>query len=357
MLNRLWIAVSLAASSAGVAWLGGPAGAAAAAAAPLALAWWIARADAAARPPAAQHADPRDTVDYAPLAAECGHQLSQARGELKRLGSTVAGAIDRLLPGINNVHGLALRQRDLACSIVQGAASGKAGDAGLNISRFVQETTEMLRAFVDGTVEASKNAMGLVEQMDTVKAQVATTLKVVAEIEGISRQTNLLALNAAIEAARAGEAGRGFSVVANEVRMLSDRTSQFSQQIRGDMDKIDLSVRNAETVINTMASQDMVGALQDKQRAEQTMSEIQQVNDGIGKSAGEIDRLALAMSDAMKQAIASLKIQEPVAQLIANTLARIEAVDRTLDSLRETAPAAGRSMARAAAPAVASNAA
>jgi methyl-accepting chemotaxis protein len=280
-------------------------------------------------------------VDLAPIADEFRVQFDAAREELGRLKGIISDAIERLIPDFNAMNSLAMQQREHALAIAQGAVrEGEEGAAGgVSISAFVLDTTKMLHSFVDSTVESSKHAMGLVEQMDAVKSQVTQTVKMVTEIDGISRQTNLLALNAAIEAARAGEAGRGFAVVANEVRTLSDRTGEFSRAIRRDMEGIEKSVNSAEAVITKMASQDMVGALQSKQRAETAMVHIRAANDSIANSADAINRISAELQGTVNDAVTALQFQDMASQLIGHTLTRIVEAERVLCSLSGADPA------------------
>ncbi|WP_158529706.1 methyl-accepting chemotaxis protein [Parvibium lacunae] len=272
--------------------------------------------------------------------SEFSGQFSHSDDEIHRLQKILGDAIDRLIPSFHKMFEISNEQRRLALEIAQGAVQQTADNmtTGLSFEQFIQETTSLLKAFVDSTIENSKSAMGLVQQMDSVKDQVAKTLKVLKEIESISKQTNLLALNAAIEAARAGEAGRGFAVVADEVRSLSQRTNQFSQQIRTDITSIHNSIHDAEAVINKLASHDMVSAFQSKQKAEETMSEIQSVNARIARGADQIRDMAQEMGGYVNQAITSLQFQDMASQLLAHISKRIEAMRMMAGSLSELAP-------------------
>src|SRR5262249_55598943 len=144
---------------------------------------------------------------------------------------------------------------------------------------------------------SSKSAMGLVERINDTSRQVQGVLQVLGEIESISRQTNLLALNAAIEAARAGEMGRGFAVVADEGRKASDRTSQFSQQIRDDIRGVQQSISATEQAINEAASKDMNEALRSKTRADDMLREMEKLNRAISRGAEEMRRAAASAED------------------------------------------------------------
>jgi methyl-accepting chemotaxis protein len=341
-----WLAGSAAAGAAGgMAWWGGPGAAVAAGCVPLVLVWWQGRQRPAVLPAPGQPETPASgsaNADLASIAGEFRQQFDAARDELGRLKSIISDAIERLVPDFNAMNSLATRQREHALTIARGAVrEGDENAAGTpSISAFVLDTTRMLQSFVDSTVEASKHAMGLVEQMDAVKAQVTQAVKMVTEIDGISRQTNLLALNAAIEAARAGEAGRGFAVVADEVRTLSDRTGQFSRAIRRDMEGIEKSVDNAESVITKMASQDMVDALQSKQRAEAAMMNIQSANDDIAENAAAINRISAELERKVNDAVTALQFQDMASQLIGHTMTRIDEAGRVLGALSGSDPAA-----------------
>src|SRR5690606_28240867 len=109
---------------------------------------------------------------------------------------------------------------------------------------------EMQRAVdvMDALAAEVQRAAEVIRQLEDDSERIGSVLDV---IRGIAEQTNLLALNAAIEAARAGEQGRGFAVVADEVRSLASRTQQSTTEIHGMIAKLQEGARSAVQVMQS----------------------------------------------------------------------------------------------------------
>ncbi|WP_405128338.1 methyl-accepting chemotaxis protein [Pseudoalteromonas sp. PB2-1] len=148
------------------------------------------------------------------------------------------------------------------------------------------------------------------DQVSELQAQTLEVGKVLEVISSIAEQTNLLALNAAIEAARAGEAGRGFAVVADEVRTLANRTHDSTDEIRRTIDKLQSEAAQTVSTMNNSCEEADERAVQVKQVAKALrdislqMSEINQLNVQIADAteqqnlaAEEINRSVVAISD------------------------------------------------------------
>ena len=277
------------------------------------------------------------------LSQNFSSQYSQANGELTQVRNLLSDAINKLVASFTSLESHTLNQQELALEVTsrnQVRQSGIPGEGEINFESFLDEISQTLVIFVDTTVDTSRIGMGLVGMMDDIISRVNNIVSVLGEIESISKQTNLLALNAAIEAARAGEAGRGFAVVADEVRNLSNRSSQFSNQIRDYMSGVLNSVHTAEQSINTMASKDMNFALISKTRVESMLDCVRDMNRHVAGAVEKITVISKEVSREVGCTVTSLQFQDLAAQLLVRVCDRMQAMSDALSEIDQVQSAA-----------------
>jgi methyl-accepting chemotaxis protein len=152
-------------------------------------------------------------------------------------------------------------------------------------------------------VEAKNNGEQLRTSIGSIGSQSEEIGKIVKVIEGIADQTNLLALNAAIEAARAGEAGRGFAVVADEVRRLAERSVQATQEIGSVIESVQLETRAA---VNLMGG--VLGAIVESiDKTSHLVGEAARATEEHAVGAKEVLRMAGGMATLTRQIAASVR--------------------------------------------------
>ncbi|WP_418141495.1 methyl-accepting chemotaxis protein [Marinobacter sp. MA] len=209
--------------------------------------------------------------------------------------------------------------------------SHEASDAARDGSTRVGQSADSIRKLADVVRNSASSVEALAENSHEISHAIT-------EIRGIAEQTNLLALNAAIEAARAGEQGRGFAVVADEVRKLAQRVQDSTDQIQGTIDRLLSAI---STAVNQMtgSSEDATRCVEESEEGRRALEAINEVVSRIDHTNQEIANVSADQTAGTDDVLANVQGIRETTQNMVTQLAESADMSRRLkkliDSLEE----------------------
>ena len=248
--------------------------------------------------------------------SQAAQHLASSASQANDATSLIAAGVEEMTVSITDIS-----QRTQETSRITNESGKLASDGGATIERTVQAINEI----ADSIRQASHEVTALGEGISRIGG-------VVNVIRDVAGQTNLLALNAAIEAARAGEQGRGFAVVADEVRKLAERTAQSTQEISATVEAIQQESQATVSRMSQVEEKVVQGVAMATESGE-IITQIRHASHRVMDQVGEITNAIREQSSAAESIAHQV---EQIAQVVQQTSSTAEETSAAAEELNVT---------------------
>ncbi len=299
----------------------------------------------------------RTTASAEEVLSTASH-LSEASRKTSNAAKEIAVATEEIAGGATSLAVEAERGNDLTSVMHEQmkqvvAANDEMAVSANDVENASVQGTAHMALLIEKTGETEKMTRSMMEKVDSLKDSTGSIVKILDVLNAITKQTNILSLNAAIEASRAGAAGKGFMVVADEIRKLADQSRQSIDVVGQITEKIGFEIRETVQVLSEASPlfQEQIGSVKEASEifvsVQKQMTVFAERLEGVSQSVQGLNQSQIVLADAMSNVSAvaeeSSATSEEVASLsneqlgISQSLVQLsEKLDQVSNGLKES---------------------